>query len=153
MPSTILYDASPSLTTVIHHDATTPTLKNLASNGRKLGSEINNATALNQYGLFELTVKGASAFTTGGYVELYLIPCADGSNYADGDDATDPPSSCLAGIFPLQAVDTQQRLTIWGVVLPPVKFKPLIINRGGQDFSNSDSENSLRFGAYNDEVQ
>ncbi len=153
MPSQILYDASPSLTTVINDDASAPTLKNLANGSRKLGSEINNASALNQYGVFELQVRGASSFTAGGYVELYLIPSVDGTNYADGDDSTDPPSSCLAGIFPLRAVNTQQRLTLWGVVLPPLKFKPLIINRGSQPFTNTDGENLLRFGAYNDEVQ
>jgi|GEM_PF-2041649 len=153
MPSSILYDASPSLTTVIHGDSTTPTLKNLSSASRKLGSEINNASALHQYGLFELQVRGASTVSSGGYVELYLIPAADGTNYADGDDSTDPPSACLAGIFPLRAVSTAQRITLWGVVLPPTKFKPLIINRAGVALTNTDDENLLRFGSYNDEVQ
>ena len=153
MPSQILYDASPSLTTVILGAGTSPSLKALAADARKLGSEINNASSLNQYGLFELQCRGASAFTTGGFVELYLIPAADGTNYSDGDDSTAPPSNCLAGVFPLRAVATQQRLTLWGVILPPVKFKPLLINRGGQAFTNTDDENQLRFGAYNDEVQ
>lgn len=153
MPNAILHDAAPTLAVAIHGDDTTPTLKNLASNSQKLGSEINNASSLNQYGLFELQVRGASAFTTGGYVELYLIPAADGSHYSDGDDSTPPPSCALAGIFPVQAVDTQQRLTLWGIILPPLKFKALLINKTGQDFTNTDDENVLKFGAYNDEVQ
>lgn len=156
MPSAILYDASPSLTTVIRGDDTGPTLKNLANNAQKIGSEIDNAASsggLNQYGLFELQCRGTSAFTAGGYIELYLIPAADGTNYSDGDDSIAPPSSCLAGVFPVRAVSTQQRLTLWGVILPPLKFKPLLVNRTGQALTNTDDENLLRFGAYNDEVQ
>src|SRR5690606_17933112 len=116
------------LSIVINGDASTPTLKNLANNAQKLGNEINNASALGQYGLFELMVRGASSFTAGGYVELYLIPSADGTNYTDGDDSVAPPGHALAGIFQVRAVSTQQRLALWGIVLPPVKFMPLLVN-------------------------
>ena len=153
MPSKILYDATPTLTTVINGDDTAPTLKNLANNSQKLGSEVDNAADLNQYGVFELQARGASSFTAGGYVEMYLIPSADGTNYSDGDDSVAPPASCLVGIFPLRAVSTQQRVTLWGVPLPPLKFKPLIVNKTGQAFTNTDAENLLKFGPYNDEVQ
>jgi hypothetical protein len=153
MPNANLYDASPSLTTVIRGDGASPSLKNLANDAQKLGSEIDNASSLDQYGVFELQIRGSAAFTTGGYVELHFIPAADGSNYSDGDDTTAPPASCLAGTFPVRAVDTQQRVTLWGVVLPPLKFKPLLVNHTGQSLTNTDDENVLRFGAYNDEVQ
>lgn len=153
MPNTILHDAAPTLAVIINGDDTTPTLKNLLNNGQKLGSEINNAASLNQYGLFELQVRGTSAFTAGGYLELYFILAADGTNYSDGDDSVVPPNGALAGIFSVQSVASQQRLTLWGLVLPPVKFKPLIINKTGQNLTNTDDQNVLRFGAYNDEVQ
>lgn len=86
MPNTILHDAAPTLSIAIHGDDTSPTLKNLDNNAQKLGEEINNASSLNQYGLFELQVRGSSAFTAGGYLELYLIPATDGSNYSDGEN-------------------------------------------------------------------
>lgn len=153
MPNKILYDSTPTMAALILGAAVTPTAKALANDGKKLGDEFNNATGLNQYGVAELYVRGASAFTAGGYVELYLIPSADGTNYSDGSDSVAPPASTLAGVFPVLAVTTQQRLTLWGLVLPPLKFKFLIINKTGQAFTNTDDENILKFGAYNDEVQ
>lgn len=156
MANAILYDASPSLSTVILGASTSPSLKNLGDGDQKLGSEIDNAAisgGLNQYGLFELQLRGSSSFTQDGYVELYLILTSDGSHYSDGDDSVAPPTSALVGFFPVRAVDTQQRITLWGIILPPVKFKPLVINKTGQSLTNTDDENLLRFGAYNDEVQ
>ena len=153
MPNKILYDATPTMAALILGAATAPTAKGLANNGKKLANEFDNAAGLNQYGVAELYVRGASAFTAGGYVELYLIPAADGTNYSDGSDSVAPPLSCLAGNFPVLAVSTQQRLTLWGLVLPPLKFKFLIINKTGQAFTGTDDENILKFGAYSDEVQ
>jgi hypothetical protein len=155
MASKIKWSAQNAISTVINGDASAPTLKNLANNGQKVGSEVDNSLAANrdQYGDFELLVRGASAFSSGGYVELYLIQPVDGMNYQDGDDSVAPPASALVGVFPLRAVNTQQRLALRGLLLPAGKFKPLVINKGGQAFTNTDNENVLKLRTFNDEFQ
>jgi len=155
MANAIKWSALGAHTTVINGDGTAPTLKNLASNGQKLGLEVDNAAAGNrhQYADFELLCKGASAFSAGGYAELYLLQAVDGSTYQDGDDSVAPPASALAGVFPLRAVSTAQRVALRGVLLPATRFKPLLINKGGQAFTNVDNDNLLKMRSYNDEVQ
>lgn len=152
MANAIKWSALGSTLTVINGDGSVPTLKNLSNLGKKLGNEVDNATDRNQYADFELQVRGSSAFTTGGYAELYLIQALDGTNYADGNDSISPPASALVGVFPFLADTTQQRIVVRHVFLPATKFKPLIVNKGGPAFTNTDNENLLRMRTYNHEI-
>ncbi len=138
-----------TFTKVINGDGTAPTLKNLASGGTKLGSEVDNATDKKQAADFVLKVRGASAFAANAPVQLYLVPATDGTNYEDGSDSVTPPPSQLVGTFAVRAVATQQRIAIRGVLLSPGKFKPLIRNGTAVGFTNTDNENELYIRKYN----
>jgi hypothetical protein len=76
---------------------------------------------------------------------LYLVPAPDGTNYVDGSASVVPPASTYVGGFPLRAVTTQQRISLAGglyqsfIVLPPLKFKLLLINNSGQTTAASNN--------------
>jgi hypothetical protein len=144
----VLWTSPSASVTVINGDATTPTLKNLSSGSTKLGDEVDGATDLVVFADFELQVRFASSPTAGRPVELYIVEAFDGTNYADGSDSVLPAGTSLAGAFLVRAVSTQQRIAISGVRLPPFKWKPLIRNNGGQNFTNTDDENVLRMRTY-----
>jgi hypothetical protein len=141
-----------TFTAVILGADVAPTLKNLASDGMKLGEEVDNSTNRNLYADFVLLTKFQDVPVAGGHVALYLIPAVDGTNYADGSDSVAPPASAWVGNFPVRAVDTAQRVALRGVLLPPGKFKPLAINKSGQAMTNTDAENTLSIRTYSEEV-
>lgn len=156
MANAIKFSALGTFTTAIAGAGVAPTLKALANNGRKLGGELDLTAggARQREANWDLYVRGASAFTAGGTVELYFVKSIDGTNYETGDDSTTPQQACLVGVFYLGAVSTQQRLSLAGIPLPNCKFKPLLINKGGQAFTNTDDENILSYRTYDpNEVQ
>jgi hypothetical protein len=66
-------------------------------------------------------------------VDLYIIPATDGTNYNDGS-ATINPVNFYRGSWSLRAAAVF-RLTIQGVLLPPVPFKLCVFNNAtGQAF-------------------
>lgn len=150
MPSPTKWATPGAYTTLIAGAGVAPTLKNLANGTRKLGNAV--VDNRERYADFELQCRGASAFSAGGYVALYLIPAIDGTNYTDGDDSTDPPATTWVGNFPLRAVTTQQRVALPRVELPNGDWKPLVINRGGVALTNTDNENILSYLTYNEET-
>ena len=141
------YSALGTFTTAIDGSTTTPTLKNLANNGRKIGNAIDltGSSDRDLGAFFELLVRSASAPAANAPVELYLICSPDGTNYERGDDSTDPASTALIHVFPLAAVSTGYRLSSGPrpIILPACKFKPFIYNKSGQAFTNTDAENIL----------
>ena len=145
------WSALGTFTTAIAGASVAPTLKALANNGRKLGSEIDPTGAgdRNTLSLWQLLCRLTSAPGAGKSVDLYFILSADGTNYEYGDDSTDPPASAYVGSFPLSNVSTAQRITLRGVELPPCKFKPLLVNTSGQALTNTDNENVLSYRTYN----
>lgn len=150
MANAIKYGALGSYTTAIAGAGVAPTLKNLSSAARKLGNAI-DLTASGSRNLeanWDLLVRGASAFSATGAIELYFVKSIDGTNYENGDDSTDPPPSALVGIFYPRAVTTAQRISIARIPLPNCIFKPFIYNKGGQAFTNTDNENVLSYRAY-----
>lgn len=153
MANLIKWGALGSFTTIINGEGTAPTLKNLANNGQKIGSEVDGSTNRDQFADFDLYCRFQVAPSAGGYVALYLIQAIDGSAYADGDDSVAPPATSFVGNFPVRAVTTQQRVALRGVSLPATKWKPLAINKSGQAMTNTNDENILRYRAYNPEVQ
>lgn len=124
----------------------TTELNSLANNAGALGVEYDNATNLYLFGLFELNVTFGSAPTANNTVDLYLIPCPDGTNYDDAVTGASgsAPSTSYAGGFPLRAVTSAQKvplgLGVQGAIpLPPVKFKAFLLNKSGQAFPSSGS--------------
>ena len=140
-------------TTAIAGADVAPTLKNLANDGGKLGSEIDNATTRNMYADLDLLCRFQAAPSAGGYVAVYLIQAVDGTNYADGADAVVPAATTLVGTFPVRAVTTAQRVALRHVLLPATKFKPLLINKSGQAMTNTDDENVLSYRPYNEQIE
>lgn len=153
MANIIKWGAQSSFTWAINDSATAPTLKGLANNGQKLGNAYDNNANRNMFAAFQLWCKGASAFTANTVCELYILSSTDGSTYADGSDTIAPGYHMLVGVFPLRAVATAQLIILRDIPIPPLKFKPLLINRGGQAFTNVDTENHLLMWTYNPEVQ
>lgn len=149
------WSALGTYTTGIAGAGVAPTLKNLASGGQKLGSEIDltGANDRNIIADFDLQVRFASAPTAGGYVELYAIQDVKGDgSYQDGDDTVVPPLTARIGTFPIRAVSTQQRVALRGVIVPATKWKPLIINSASTAFTNTDNENVLSYRVYTPEL-
>lgn len=156
MANAVLWSAySAALAKIINGNASTPTAKNLANGGLKTGNEIDNTSGRHRYISFRLRCRGASAFTAGGYVALFLPTALDGTNYEDGtDDAITPSSNSCVRTFPLRAVSTQQVIDFVNILTPgPVKFKPVILNAGGQAFTNTDDENELWYRLHDEEIQ
>lgn len=153
MANAVKWSTPAALQTPILGAAVAPTLKALASNGQKLGSEVNGETGKDTLADFHLKVRFAVAPAAGAFVALYIVEAVDGTTYQDGDDTVAPPVTALVGTFPVRAVTTQQNIALRNILLPPFKWKPLIVNKGGQAFTNTDAENLLTYRAYNQEIQ
>jgi hypothetical protein len=115
----------------------TTEMNSLANNDAALGVEYDNATGLYFWGDFELVVDPAAAPAADAPIELYLIPAMDGTNYSDGDGTPIAPASSYAGTFFAGAVATTQRIPLFGVRIPPCKFKALVYNKSGQAFEST----------------
>lgn len=146
------YSSLSSVTTAIDGTSSTPTLKNLASSGRKIGNEIDLTASRPTLSNWELKCKFGTGPTANKPVELYFIKAVDGTNYEYGDDSNDPPLSALVGVFPTQSTTNSQRISLDGISLPNCKFKPYIYNKSGQGFTNVDSDNVLTFRTFNIET-
>lgn len=149
--ATAKWSSPASAVTVINGDATAPTLKNLASAARKLGNEQDGATSLNLYAAFELLCRFASLPASGSVVSMYFVKCLDGTNYEDGSDSV-TPNGPIVRVFPIAALTTQQRIMVHHVLLPPFKFKPLIVNTAGVAMTNTDNENVLKMRTYEETI-
>ncbi len=150
------YSALGSFTTAIDGSTTTPTLKNLANNGRKIGNALDFTGSGSRFTfvMFSLKVRSASAPAANAPVELYMIPTVDGTNYDYGDDSTDPSPTHRVHVFPLRAVSTGYIIsTPFWLRLPSVIFKPFIYNKSGQAFTNTDAENILSYRTLDYELQ
>lgn len=152
MPNQIKWQTTiGTFNTLIAGATTAPTLKALASGGRKIGSAITGNR--DQFCALRLRYRGASAPGAGAFVEVYLVPSVDGSVYSDGSDTVTPQNTVLAAVIPVAAVSTQQIIDVPKVELPPFDFKALVVNSTGVAFTNTDNENVLSFRPYNHEIQ
>lgn len=147
MPNDIKFSPPASTQTAMSGE-----LDGLADGGGALAdAAIDNAVGLDQFADFELLVTFVDAPGDGGSVSLWLLPALDGVHFADGDASTAAQAHLQVGAFQARAGATAQRLHLRGVVLPPLKFKPLIRNAAGQAFASTG--NALRYRTYNDQVQ
>ena len=115
-------------------------LNALANAGRSAaGTEVDNGTNLDMYGVLELQVTFGTAPSAGGYVEIYMVTAPDGTNYEDGSNTVDPGTHKLVDRIPVRAVTTAQRLSGRLIPLLPEKMKFLLYNGSGQAFPASGS--------------
>jgi hypothetical protein len=142
---TALYDAAGSA----------PTLKNLASGSGVLSNEVDNGTLLNRLMSLMLDFRQVS---TGGTspIEVYLVPCYNGTNYADSTPSApqligrvQPASSASAQRLPV-VFYTQEKFLF---LAPNCKFKIFLKNTSGQAFTNTDGENQVTLFWANEELQ
>lgn len=115
-------------------------LNSLANNGAVLATAISNDAAdeLDLYCDFELNVTFGTNPTENSLVELYLVRAIDGTNYETNSSEGRPKNGYVGG-FVVDNVTTAQRLTVPGVLVPPMDFKILVINKTGQAFPASGS--------------
>lgn len=127
-------------------------LNSLASGSRTAaGTEVNNASNLDQYGKLELSVTFGSSPSTGGYVQVHMVTAPDGTNYEDGDASADPGAHTVVAVLPVRATTSAQRLMSPPFLLQPAKTKFLLVNQAGVAFPASGS--TLKLYSANDEVQ
>jgi hypothetical protein len=90
-----------------------------------LGAEIDNTSARATHAFLELQVDADGAPPLGEAVEVYAVPCFDGTNYSD----TVLNSAFHVATIPIQDVATAQRIAMANPVeIPPLKFKFAIYN-------------------------
>lgn len=132
-------------------------LNALADNAVALGSAYDNSVGQAGDGAvegdFELTVTFASAPTANTGCSLWLLRAQDGTTYetytATGS-ATPPKARRPDVVFPLDAVTTQQIITVPGF-LPAGKLKPLFKDDGtGRAFPASGS--TVKFTPYTEQM-
>lgn len=116
---------------------------------------LDNATNLDQYFCAEFITGDAIVPTVGGYVSLYAIPSADGTNYGNNyiTGASETlPGNHLACIWP---VTTSTAAAIRAVSslfsLGPAKYAFIVFNNSGVALSTS--ENLVKVYSANDELQ
>ena len=131
-------------------------LNSLADDTTNVGVVIlDNTSNRFYYATFELYLATANlSSATNPAVELYMVPSPFGTNYADtGTDGstTDYPSPVyLVGIFGLQETSAVHRAVIERVVLSPLKYTPVVINKSSAAFNASG--NTLKIGVYTDTI-
>lgn len=107
----------------------TTELNALANNAYSaLGTEIDNGTNLDRFGMCVAFLPTGTAPTVDTTLDLFLVPAADGTNYADGGGAVKPAAAMFVGSFQLRAVATDQRISTPLFPLPPCKFKFSLFN-------------------------
>ena len=141
------YTAYGSVTSIMTTDLNQ---SNLTSNAKKITAALDNSTDRYFWDDLELVCTFAATPSANATLEVYLIPSIDGSNYTDGSDSVDPPSTSLVGIFPIRAVTSVQRLSIRGIQLPPGLFKYVVWNKTG--VSSSGTSNTLKRRSYSTET-
>lgn len=107
-----------------------------STNFSALSDEYDNATNLYPFAIFEIYLAFQVAPTVGRKIFLYLVPCIDGTNYAETPIANVEHS--LIGYISVLATTNQQRhvfMSLDGrseILIPPSKFKVCIKNDADQ---------------------
>lgn len=128
-----------SLTTAL-----TTELNSLADGSYSAASAaIDNATDIYQWMVLELVLASLTPATSP-YVAVYLIPSADGTNYADGGGATAPPAENLICVFSLSTSTGAKRRVSAPMMIPPLKFKLVLLNEANVALASSGNTLSYR---------
>ena len=129
-------------------------LNSLNDGANKTSNKIDNvADGENEMYLnLELYVAAqASVRDSDARVEVYILYSVDDTNFAYGDDSTDPAPETLLHVFNLDADTAARYCTATGLPLQPFDFKLLIINETGQAFAASG--NTLKYRLHSGESQ
>lgn len=108
-------------------------------------STILNSTGVHTYMDCELTVGAASTFSAGGYATLYIVPSADGTNFATSDRATMQRATTFqvsTGATPFF------RMYRGPVLIPPADYQLIVDNQTGQTWSTTNGALTLKILTY-----
>ena len=127
--------------------ALTTELNSLANGSLSaLSSAIDNTSNRYQYLALELNL--ASLNPTGTpFVEVYLFPSIDGTNYADGSASL---SQCLVASIPVTTGSGAKLSTATGILIPPFLFKLAVRNQTNVSLASSGS--TLEYRLYGEEA-
>lgn len=101
------------------------------------GTEVDNSTNLDTYGMFEFNVNATAAFASGAYVAIYMITAPDGTNYGEGSASVDPGKDTWLLNIPIRATADAIIKVTKVFPLPPVKFKFILENQAGLVFPSA----------------
>lgn len=148
MPSAIKWEAAPTS----RGSVLSTELNNLADGSRtNQGTEVDNSSNLDKYGMLELNATMNTAPDTNGPLLIHLVTAPDGTNYGDGSSTVDPGPDTRLLTITLRAVTTAQRKMSKVFPLPPTKVKFLLDNQCGGGFPASGS--TVELFTFNDEIQ
>jgi hypothetical protein len=101
-----------------------------------LGTQYDNATNCFLYAMFEVTATFGTGPSADSTLDLFLVPAPDGTNYDDGSSSVYSQNHAVGG-WTMRNVNTQQKIALWGVPLPPTKFKLQVVNNTDQAIAAS----------------
>jgi hypothetical protein len=104
--------------------------QNIADGAGYVGSEIDNATNLDDTLDIDVAFSCSTAPTAYSILYVYVLYAIDGTNYEDG--STSVQSMGVPMAVPARNVTTTQRVALTGIPIGPFKFKIAIWNSLGQ---------------------
>lgn len=122
-------------------------LNSLADNGRAVSGTISNDGSGERYVYMTVEVSLAaqgSARDTGAFVEIYVLPSLDGSNFTYGSSSLDPPYSSHVGNVLFDDSTSARVSHLPPILIPPFDFQILVKNQTGQAFAASGSTVTIR---------
>lgn len=126
----------------------------LADGSGALSAEIDNGTGLYMFGDLEVTQGGAvTSSGTDARIDAYLVPTYDGTNYpTPGGASTVTGSQYVGSISSVETVGTVAVTnftngTLRQILLPPCKFKIVLVNELGASFNGTVTVKMRRYNA------
>lgn len=104
------------------------------------GSEFNNSTAEEKYGIIEVVLGSFNASATNPYIEIYLTYAPDGTNYEDAPAIAALNVNTLVSVLAIKSGTSTKRVVTKPFLLMPFKCKPYIGNVTGGTFAASGNE-------------
>lgn len=139
-------------TTLTSRAALTTELNSLATNTRTAaGPAIDNSSNLDVYGWLEFLGTWGTNPSANAYIVIYMMPSADGTNYADGSNTVNPGADAAIATIPILASTSAQRKIVGPIMLPPGKLKFIVESQTGQTLAASG--NTLTLWTNNLEIQ
>jgi hypothetical protein len=106
----------------------TTELDALADNGYSAaGTEIDNSTNLDEFGMVEVNLASLNP-TTGAYITLFIVAAPDGTNYENLPSTTNPGGQNVVAVMHLATGAAAKRVMSRPFKLPPSKLKFILRN-------------------------
>ena len=115
------------------------------------GTEVDNSTNLDTYGMLEFNVNATAAFAAGAYVAIYILSAPDGTNYSEGSASVTPGADTWLLNIPIRATADAILKVTKVFPLPPTKIKFILENQAGLVFPTAGS--TLELFSMNYELQ